>query len=158
MRFAKRVFTAAGIWGLLVVPPLFFLSGTIGRQDPPAITHPEYFYGFAAVGTVWQIAFLVIASDPMRFRPLMPVAALEKAGWVTALIVLYAQQRVAASTLPFGAIDLLLGMLFVLSFVRTGGELAQAGRPARLFTSAGPRAASDRAGGASPVPRPPRPA
>ena len=66
MTFAKRVFMAAGIWGLLVVPPLFFLYDTVGRQNPPAITHPEYYYGFAAITTAWQLAFLVIASDPIR--------------------------------------------------------------------------------------------
>lgn len=123
MRFAKRVFMAAGIWGLLAVTPLFFLFDTVGRQGPPPITHPEFYYGFAAVGTVWQIAFLVIASDPIRFRPLMPVAVLEKAGWLITLSVLYAQHRVAASALPFGAVDLLLGILFGLSFAKTGQQL-----------------------------------
>lgn len=119
MTFARRVFIAAGIWGLLVVPPLFFLYDRVGRDTPPPITHPEYYYGFAAVTTVWQIAFLVIASDPARFRPLMPVAVLEKAGWLGALAVLYAQRRVAISVLPFGVVDMVFGGLFAVSFVRT---------------------------------------
>src|SRR5712691_7809563 len=78
MRFARRVFVTAGIWGLLVVPPLYFLFDTIGRQNPPAITHPEYYYGFTSVTLAWQFAFFVIASDPARFRPLMPPAIAEK--------------------------------------------------------------------------------
>jgi hypothetical protein len=119
MRFAKRVFIGAGIWGLLSVPPLFFLYDTVGRQNPPAITHPEYYYGFAAVTMAWQLAFLVIASDPMRFRPLMLVAVVEKAGWVGTVGVLYAQNRVAASAIPFAAADLLLGVLFTMAFVKT---------------------------------------
>jgi len=119
MTFAKRVFMAAGIWGLLVVPPLFFLYDTVGRQNPPAITHPEYYYGFAAITTAWQLAFLVIASDPIRFRPLMPVAVVEKAGWVGTVGVLYAQDRVAPSALPFAAADLILGVLFTIAFVKT---------------------------------------
>jgi len=41
MTFARRVFTAAGIWGLLIVSPLFFLYDRIGRDTPPSITHPE---------------------------------------------------------------------------------------------------------------------
>jgi len=119
MLFAKRVFAGAGIWGLLVVPPLFFLYDTVGRLNPPAITHPEYYYGFAAITTTWQIAFLVIASDPARYRPLFPVAILKKLGWVVTVTVLYAQGRVAANALPLGAADMLLGILFAIAFVKT---------------------------------------
>jgi hypothetical protein len=124
MKFAKRVFTGAGIWGLLVVPPLFFLFDMVGRQNPPAITHPEYYYGFVAITTAWQLAFLVIASDPMRFRPLMPVGVVEKAGWVGTVGILYAQHRVAASAIPFAAADLILGVLFTMAFVKTSPAAA----------------------------------
>ena len=119
MTFARRVFIGAGIWGLLVVPPLFFLYDTVGRMSPPAITHPEYYYGFAAITLAWQLAFLVMASDPLRYRPLMPVAILEKAGWVVTVTVLYAQGRVAANALPVGAADMVLGILFATAFVKT---------------------------------------
>lgn len=119
MKFAKRVFGAAAIWGLLVVPPLFFLYGTVGQRTPPAITHPEYYYGFASVTTAWQIAFLMIATDPVRFRPLMPVAVLEKFGWLATLTILFAQRRVDSSVLPFGAVDLVFGILFGVAFVVT---------------------------------------
>jgi hypothetical protein len=40
MDFARRVFVAAGVYGLLVVTPLYFLEARIGEQQPPAITHP----------------------------------------------------------------------------------------------------------------------
>jgi len=71
MRFAKVVFWVAGIWGVLVLAPLYFIFDLIGQKDPPAITHPGFFYGFVGVGLAWQIAFMFIARDPMRFRPLM---------------------------------------------------------------------------------------
>jgi hypothetical protein len=119
IKFAKQVFRIAAIWGLLVVLPLFFLFDTVGRQAPPAITHPEFYYGFAAVTSTWQLAFLLIASDPERFRPLMPVAVVEKAGWLVTLAVLFAQDRVGPSVIPFGAVDMLLGVLFAVSFVTT---------------------------------------
>jgi hypothetical protein len=122
MKFAKRVFIGAGIWGLLVVPPLFFLYDTVGRLNPPAISHPEYYYGFAAITSAWQVAFLVIASDPVRYRPLMPVAILEKLGWVVTVTALYAQGRVAANALPLGAADMLLGSLFAIAFVKTAAQ------------------------------------
>jgi hypothetical protein len=49
MKFAKIVFTIAGILGLLELVPLYFMYNLIRRQDPPAITHPGFYYGF--VGT-----------------------------------------------------------------------------------------------------------
>jgi hypothetical protein len=119
MRFAKRVFTIAGIWGLLIVVPLFFLQDVVERQSPPAITHPEFYYGFVAVTTAWQIAFLIIGADPVRLRPLIPAAVLEKVGWVGTVTVLFALGRVPASSLIFGAIDGLLGVLFIAAMIKT---------------------------------------
>ena len=39
MKFAKTVFWIAGIWGVLVVAPLYLMFDLIGRKDPPPITH-----------------------------------------------------------------------------------------------------------------------
>jgi len=57
MKFSRAVFAVSGIWGFLVVSPLYFLFDEIGREYPPAITHPEFFYGFIAVTLAWQFAF-----------------------------------------------------------------------------------------------------
>ena len=38
------------------------MEARVGRDYPPAITHPEYFYGFLGVAAAWQVAFLVIAA------------------------------------------------------------------------------------------------
>jgi hypothetical protein len=78
MTFARRLFLIAGIYGLVVLTPQYLLEGRIGRDYPPAITHPEYFYGFVGLGVAWQLAFLVIARDPSRFRPMMVPAVVEK--------------------------------------------------------------------------------
>ena len=93
MRFAKRVFLLAGISGIVVVAPLYFLEEQVGRDYPPPIHHPEFFYGFAGVTLAWQFMFLVIASDPLRFRLAMLPAFLEKAGFVVAICVLYAWEE-----------------------------------------------------------------
>ncbi len=50
MKFARIVFLVAGIWGVLVIAPLYFLFDLIGQNDPPAITHPGFFYGFVGLG------------------------------------------------------------------------------------------------------------
>jgi hypothetical protein len=84
MKFAKILFLIAGIWGVLVLTPLYFMFDLIGRQDPPAITHPAFYYGFVGVGLAWQIAFFVIARDPIRLRPMMIPAVIEKFTYGTA--------------------------------------------------------------------------
>src|SRR5271168_2040324 len=55
------------------------LYGTSNRwQDPPAITHPMFFYGFVGVTLAWQLLFFAIAYQPVRLRPVIPFAVLEK--------------------------------------------------------------------------------
>jgi hypothetical protein len=43
MRFAKIVFRVAGVWGILILTPLYFMFDRIGRDYPPPITHPEMY-------------------------------------------------------------------------------------------------------------------
>jgi hypothetical protein len=119
MKFAKVVFWCAAGWGFLVLTPLFFLYAVIGRQNPPAITHPDFYYGFVGVGWAWQAAFAVIATDPARFRPMMIPSVVEKFSYAAALIILHLEGRVSAAQLPFGGADLLWGILFLAAFFRT---------------------------------------
>lgn len=128
--FARRVFTGAGLYGIVALLPMYFLEHRIGETAPPAITHPEYFYGFLGVTLPWQLAFLVIGRDPVRFRPLMPVAMLEKLGFVVALAVLYALGRFAdPRTAAGGAIDLVLLALFVAAYRTTARDLTASAAP-----------------------------
>ena len=119
MRFAKVVFWIASVWGLLVITPLYFMFDLIGRMDPPPINHPGFFYGFVGLGLSWQIAFLFIATDPVRFRPLMIPSVLEKVTYGVAVLVLVQQGRMHPSDLIFAATDLLLGSLFVIAYFKT---------------------------------------
>ncbi len=119
MKFARWVFLIAGAYGILALAPLYLLESQIARDYPPAITHPEYYYGFVGVGLAWQIAFLVIASNPGRFRLVMLPAIVEKLTYGIAMTALYSQQRVAPVVMGFAAVDLVLGLLFVLAYLRT---------------------------------------
>lgn len=119
MRFARRLFLSAGIYGLLVLLPQYFLEEKNGRDFPPAITHPEYYYGFIGVAAACQVLFLVVARDPARYRPAMIPAILEKASFAIAIIVLFRQNRVSPFMLGFAIVDLIWGVLFVLAYVRT---------------------------------------
>ncbi|HWA16736.1 MAG TPA: hypothetical protein VG817_09890 [Gemmatimonadales bacterium] len=116
MRFARRIFTFAAIYGLLILTPQYFLEKRIGQDFPPPITHPEHFYGFVGVALAWQVMFLVIARDPVRYRLAMLPAILEKATFGIAAIVLYLQHRIPVSSLVPGLFDLVLGTLFVLAY------------------------------------------
>ncbi len=118
MNFAKWIYRIAGIYGLFVLAPLLVLERTVSQTSPPAITHPEYYYGFAIVGVAWQVAFLVISGDPQRFRSLMPVTWLEKT-WGLMAIVLYIQNRISPEVLALGLIDLLLAAFFAAAYITT---------------------------------------
>jgi hypothetical protein len=120
MRFAKVVFWVAGIWGLLVITPLYFLFDLIGKQDPPAITHPGFYYGFVGLGLAWQIAFLVIAQDPVKYRMMMIPSMVEKFSYAVAVVILVMQGRTNPRDFVFAATDGLLGVLFVAAWVVTG--------------------------------------
>ena len=121
MRFAKIVFIAAGIWGLAVLPPFYWLVDITGRHYDVPTQYPQFFYGFMSITLAWQIAFLVIGSNPARFRPLMVPSMLEKFGYVVTLAVLYAQGRVSSTDAQAIVPDLILGVLFVAAFVKTSG-------------------------------------
>ena len=120
MKFAKWEFLVSGIYGLAALLPQYFLEQKIGHDYPPAITHPEYFYGFIGIGVAWQVAFLVIGRDPIGHRLFMLPAVIEKATFGFAVIALYAQQRVSTSLLALGCLDLVLGALFAVSYWKTG--------------------------------------
>lgn len=119
MRFAKIVFWIAGIWGLLVITPLYFMFDLIGRKDPPPITHPGFFYGFVGGALAWQIAFLFIAKDPVRYRPLIIPSIIEKISYGAAVVALVSQGRMRASDLTFGGTDLLFAILFAVAYFKT---------------------------------------
>lgn len=123
--FARRVFSIAGWYGLIAMLPQYFLEARIGRDYPPPITHPEHFYGFIGVTVAWQVMFLVIARDPVRFRPAMLPAIIEKVAFVIPMVVLFTHGRVASAPMGFVAIDFVLAILFTMSFLRTPGSIEQ---------------------------------
>lgn len=118
VRFAKWVFLLAGVVGIVEVMPLFFLEGLIGVRPPPPITHPEFYYGFAVIVLVWQIAFVVIARDPQRYLPFMPVLFLEKLLYPIVVFTLYAQGRVTSQSFPGPILDLIWLVLFLVVWTK----------------------------------------
>jgi len=120
MKFSRIVFLIAGIYGLLVVTPQYFMESWTGRNFPPPVNHPEYYYGFVGAVVVWHVLFLVISRDPARYRAMMPVAAMEKLAFGAPVLILYVSGRAALAIVGAAVIDLILGALFLLSFWKTG--------------------------------------
>ena len=108
---------------MLVLTPLYFMFDLIGRKDPPPITHPAFYYGFVGAGLAWQVAFLIIAKYPVRLRLIMIPAVIEKFTYGIAMFVLYSQSRVHGSDMVFAAVDTLLGILFIIAFLKTPDQL-----------------------------------
>lgn len=119
MKSASRVFLIAGIYGLIVLVPQYFTEVKTGRDYPPAITHSEFYYGFLGVAISWQIAFLFISRDPLRYRPMMIPSILEKITFGVAVVFLFLQQRTSSMTLSFAIVDLILAVIFTLVYLRT---------------------------------------
>jgi hypothetical protein len=124
MQFARWVFRIAGIYGLVVLLPMYIMEEPIAREDPPPITHPEFFYGFVGVAVAWQVAFLLMGQDPARYRPLFIPSILEKFTFGIAILVLFAQQRVSGTMLAAGCIDLVWGVLFLVAYWRSRAQSA----------------------------------
>ena len=119
MPFARRVFVAAGVWGLLVIFPMYFLESRISEQQPPAITHPEYYYGFIGAALAWQILYLLIARHPVKYRTIMLVAIFAKTVYGVAVCMLYAAGRLAFVVLVVSSIDLVWAALFAIAYGKT---------------------------------------
>lgn len=123
MRFSRLTFLIAGIYGLLVMVPQYFMESQIGTDNPPAITHPEYFYGFVGVTVAFQLVFIIISTDPQKYRPLILASIVEKFSFVIASAILLVNGRLAGPIVYGAAIDLVLGTLFAISWFK----LASAG-------------------------------
>jgi hypothetical protein len=119
MKLARIVFLVAGIYGLIVLLPLYFMEAQTGRDYPPPITHPEYYYGFVGVAVAWQLAFLVISRDPLRHRPLMLPSVVEKASFGIAGAVLFIQGRLSSFMFGAAMADSVLGVLFIIAWIAT---------------------------------------
>jgi hypothetical protein len=116
VKFARWTYVAAAIYGILVLAPQYFMEQQIGRDYPPPITHPEQFYGFIGLALAWQFAFLIIARDPIRYRPFMLVTVLEKLAFGIPAVILYLQNRLSPVILVPGIIDLVLAVFFLLAY------------------------------------------
>jgi hypothetical protein len=122
MTFATWVFRLAGFSGLLILLPMYFFESWYGTEYPPPINHPELYYGFVGVALACQVMFVIIGSDPLRYRPMMVPAMIEKFTyglWTAWLVVV---GRTVPALAVTAAMDLTLGILFLAAFFKTSSQ------------------------------------
>jgi hypothetical protein len=106
----RLVFRVCAAYGLIALLPMYF-------QAPPDLTHPEFYFGFIGVATAWQFAFLIIATDPVKYRLLILPGIVEKLGFGIPALWLYSQDRAPALMALGGGVDLVMAALFVWAFI-----------------------------------------
>ena len=109
---------------MIVIVPMYFAEGRIGRDHPPAITHPEFYYGFLGVALAWQVLFLVLAHDPSRYRPMIIPSVLEKVSYGIALVFLLLEHRIPLVVFGLGSVDWTFAVLFVAAYLATPARAA----------------------------------
>ena len=109
-KFASRTYRWAAWYGI----PLLVLSYFQPVPDP---WHLSYL-GFVGVALVFQGVFLVIARDPRRFEPLMPLTLFEKLCFGIPAVAFAARGQAGAIDAIFGGIDLLLCAAFFVAWRR----------------------------------------
>ena len=110
MKLAKWIFLIAGILGLLSTVPLAFAEKVM------AVKQPEFYYGFVFLNICWQILYVFISSDPVRYRPMMIPAFLAKSSGTVALTWLYLLGRVPSHWIAIGTVDGVFAVLFLVAF------------------------------------------
>lgn len=119
-RTARKLFLVAAVYGFLVLVPLFFLEARLAPNG--AFQNPDQYYGFLGTAVAWQFAFLVIARNPVRFRPVMLAAAAEKLLPAAASVALFLLGRIDVWPLIPGGVDVLLGCLFLWAHTSLRGR------------------------------------
>jgi hypothetical protein len=114
-RAAGRIFRIAAVYGAIVLAPLYFIEPFLAAAGRP-VTHPEYLYGFVGAGLASQLFYWTIGGDPVRYRPLMPLAVVAKLAFVVPVAILFALGRIDPIVLAFASMDLLIATGFALAW------------------------------------------
>ena len=110
MRSIRIGFWIAGIYGLAATLPLYL--GT------PPTAGGLWYYGFAGAAAATQLLYLLIATDPARFRPTILVGITSKLSFAIPALILFARGAAGRPILIAAMIDLALAAFFALAFMR----------------------------------------
>ena len=107
-RFARRVYLGAAVYGVIGAATLYATDA----PDP----HRLLYFAFAGIAIVFQGVFVVIAGDPRRFAPLLPLTVFEKLSFAIPALAFAARGQAGPAMALGGAVDLLLAGLFLLAW------------------------------------------
>lgn len=110
MRMATWSFALAGVYGLAATLSLYFRA--------PLTIETQWLYAFAGAAAVTQLAYLLIATDPVRYRLVIPIGIASKMSFAVPVTILYAQGAIPMESFVFALIDYALAALFAANFVR----------------------------------------
>lgn len=119
MTFARWTFAIAATWGFLILGALYFNQANPALVPPPLPNHPDFYFGFLAVGLAWQAAFVILAIDPVKYRLFMIPAVLEKLGYVSTLLALFLRRELVPQMLGAALLDGTFGLLFLIAYFKT---------------------------------------
>lgn len=107
--WAKCLFGGASVYGICV------LAGSLYALPLEPVAKLSQL-AFVCVATAFQMVIWVIGSDPVRYRPLMPAAIVEKISF--GIVASLSAQSVPDGTtvLSLAAIDILLGSGFAIAW------------------------------------------
>jgi hypothetical protein len=134
LKFARIVFLSAPIFGVIVLAPGFF-AGTTLHDGSPRPGLPFYF-GFLCLSLTWQFVYVLIGLDPVRYRPMMLLAALAKLSYFAVCVVLFLTAHLAVGPLLYiSCIDASYAVLFITALVRLAGNTLAPGYNSRSDTA-----------------------
>ena len=113
VRAARWLFGVAAIYGL---------AATLALYAHPLAADTLYLWAFAGAAATTQLLYLLIATDPRRYRPTIPIGIASKLSFATPVLWLYAHGAAGRGTLAAAAIDLLLAAAFGATFAMLGRE------------------------------------
>lgn len=121
MKFSRYVFLLAAFYGVCVLVPGFFAGGAGVSSSGSSPALPEFYFGFLSLAIVFQGMFVVIAIDPIKFRPFMLIAVFEKLSFFLVVVVLASSGRMSTESQYFlgGMIDGGLAALFLTAWLVT---------------------------------------
>lgn len=113
MRAIRIGFAVAAAYGLIA---------TLSLYAGPALGADTLMrYAFAGAAAATQLAYLLIARDPIRYRMLIPVGIASKISFAVPA-ALVATRTGADGLLAAAALDLLLATFFAIAFVTIGRQ------------------------------------
>ncbi|MDB5705222.1 MAG: hypothetical protein JWN66_2338 [Sphingomonas bacterium] len=115
IRTAGRIFTIAAIYGVIILLPIYSAEPMMAKAGRP-VSHPELLYGFVGAALAFQLIYWSIGRDPLRYRPLMPIAVIAKLSFGVPTAILFVLGRVDAVTVTLSWIDLLIGACFLFAW------------------------------------------